>query len=160
MFRFSFLVLIIFLVLELALLIHVGGIIGVLPTLFFLAISFALGIALIRRAGTHASIVLQKHLHQGTVPGRELLDDVFLLLVGILFLLPGLMTDTVALLLVLPISRTVLRWAILTLLARKALASRSSAPHPKVIEGVFRQEPGDPEPPPDIPPLALPDKRP
>lgn len=141
MFRILLFVFIAFPILELALLIHVGEIIGALNTIFLLVASAAIGLALMRYAGLRTVGVVQQRLAQGKLPGFALLEGVQLLLAGVLFLLPGFTTDFIALLFVLPVSRTLLRWGIMALLTKTAKSGMHSvAVRSDVVEGEFRRE--------------------
>lgn len=140
-------ILIIVPILELTLLIQIGGIIGILPTLIFLVFSFIFGVALIRHAGLSTLVAMRQRLNQGILPAQELVNGAFLLVAGVLFLLPGFISDCVALLLILPGIRTLPRWAIITLWLMKIGKSHASATgFPEVVEGEYRQESQDNDP--------------
>ena len=129
-------------ILELTFLIQLGGIIGVLPTLIFLVLSFIIGIALIRYAGLSTLVAVQQRLNQGVLPAQELVNGVFLLVAGVLFLLPGFISDCLALLLILPGIRTLLRRVVVTpWMMKRGKTHASSTGFSEVVEGEFRQEP-------------------
>ena len=97
-----------------------------------------------RHAGLSTLIAVQKRLEQGEPPGQELLDGALKLLAGALFLVPGFMTDLIALLLLLPLSRILLRQAVMATLSRKAVQYSSTTAYSDIIEGECRQESGEP----------------
>ncbi|MDE0075322.1 MAG: FxsA family protein [Gammaproteobacteria bacterium] len=93
--------------LELFLLIRLGGAIGLLPTLSLCVLTGVAGAWLARREGLRALWSFQQRLARGGVPGRALMDGLCILLGGALLLTPGLLTDVVGFSLLLPPSR---RW--------------------------------------------------
>lgn len=93
--------------LELFLLIRLGGAIGLLPTLALCVLTGVAGAWLARREGLRALWSFQQRLARGGVPGRALMDGLCILLGGALLLTPGLLTDVVGFSLLLPPSR---RW--------------------------------------------------
>ena len=93
--------------LELFLLIRLGGAIGLLPTLSLCVLTGVAGAWLARREGLRALWSFQQRLARGGVPGRALMDGLCVLLGGALLLTPGLLTDVVGFSLLLPPSR---RW--------------------------------------------------
>lgn len=104
--RLAFLFVVVPLV-ELALLIQVGQVIGPGPTvLLVLATGFG-GAALARREGLRTLAAIQSEMAQGRVPGTALLDGAAILFGGALLLTPGVLTDFLGLSLLLPATR---RW--------------------------------------------------
>lgn len=93
--------------LELFLLIRLGGAIGLFPTLALCVLTGVAGAWLARREGLRALWSFQERLARGGVPGRALMDGLCILLGGALLLTPGLLTDVVGFSLLLPPSR---RW--------------------------------------------------
>ena len=93
--------------LELFLLIRLGGAIGLFPTLSLCVLTGVAGAWLARREGLRALWSFQERLARGGVPGRALMDGLCILLGGALLLTPGLLTDVVGFSLLLPPSR---RW--------------------------------------------------
>lgn len=93
--------------LELFLLIRLGGAIGLFPTLSLCVLTGVAGAWLARREGLRALWSFQGRLARGGVPGRALMDGLCVLLGGALLLTPGLLTDVVGFSLLLPLSR---RW--------------------------------------------------
>jgi UPF0716 protein FxsA len=88
--------------LELAIIIQVGDLIGAAPTiLLLLAVSLA-GAWLVRREGTRAWSRFTYALHSGRVPADEVLEGAMVLFGGALLLTPGFATDAIGLLLMVP----------------------------------------------------------
>ncbi|MFL1380390.1 MULTISPECIES: FxsA family protein [unclassified Nocardiopsis] len=96
---------------EVWLMIVVGGWIGVPWTLASLVALMVLGVAVLRRAGTKAFRDADEALRSGQQPRGGLLDPLMLMAGGILLVIPGYLTAAVGLLLVLPFTRPLLRWA-------------------------------------------------
>lgn len=96
---------------EVWLMIVVGGWIGVPWTLASLVALMILGVAVLRRAGTKAFRDADEALRSGEQPRGGLLDPLMLMAGGILLVIPGYLTAAVGLLLVLPFTRPLLRWA-------------------------------------------------
>jgi len=136
---------------EIYLLIKVGGIIGALPTVFMVVFTAVLGAWLLRIQG-FATLNRVKHtLAQGGIPAIEMLEGVVLLVSGALLLTPGFFTDAIGFLCLVPsLRRAMIRWMLgrfLTPLSGfgGAGSSRrgrhSSGQHgPNTIEGEYRRE--------------------
>jgi UPF0716 protein FxsA len=68
---------------------------------------------------------LQRSLHEGAAPTREVVDGFLLLLAGALLVPPGFITDVAGLLLLLPPVRVVVRtWLMRSLAKRTSVAVR------------------------------------
>src|SRR3989338_11524087 len=110
MFWYFFLLFTILPALELAVLIKVGTHIGVLNTLLLLFLTGIAGAALARMEGFYVLNQIQENLNRGIMPSSELLDGVMILAGGILLLTPGLITDTFGFLLLIPWTRTLIKF--------------------------------------------------
>src|SRR5262245_66202290 len=103
--------------LELLLLIKIGQGIGPLPTLALVISTALTGAFIISRQSLAVVSGTLEALSQGRAPLEPVLDGLFLLVAGALLLTPGLVTDLVALVLLIPpmrrsIARGVMRWAL------------------------------------------------
>lgn len=96
-------------VIELYLLVQVGGEIGVLPTIALVLFTGVAGAWLARTQGLEVLARIQLDLSRGVMPTDSLLDGACILIAGVLLLTPGFITDIFGLLLLLPMSRVVLR---------------------------------------------------
>lgn len=96
-------------VLEIAVIIQVGQVIGPWPTLILLVVESALGAWIVRREGGGAWRALNETLAAGRMPGRELADSALILVGGTLLLTPGFITDAAGFFLVIPPTRAVAR---------------------------------------------------
>lgn len=131
---------------EIALFILVGGWIGLWPTLALVVLAALAGGMILRHPG-----LTRAQLRRG--PGGNLLagvmpvaDEAARLLAGLLLILPGFLSDAVALLLLVP----PLRRAMIAALGRR-VAGQASAASATVIEGEFIDlddaHPDSPRPP-------------
>ncbi len=96
-------------VVELYVIVQVAGSIGVLETFGLLIVISALGAWLVRREGMGVLGRIQARLAQGTMPTNELIDGGLIMFAGALMLTPGFVTDVVALLLLFPPTRAMVR---------------------------------------------------
>ena len=87
---------------EIASLILVGRGIGVLATLLLVVLAAVLGAAILRRQGGDALRAMQGALQRGRDPRSSLLRGGFRLVAALLLIVPGFLSDAVALLLLLP----------------------------------------------------------
>lgn len=107
---------------DLALLVRLGGVIGFWPTVGIVVATGFAGSYLARREGLATWRRLQQTLGAGGLPGAELVDGVIILVSGALLLAPGVITDVAGLLGLLPFTRAPLRREILRRLKRRAAA--------------------------------------
>ncbi|MDA0788747.1 MAG: FxsA family protein [Proteobacteria bacterium] len=100
-------------IVEMLILIEVGGMIGALPTVALVVLTATVGIWLLRRQGIATLHRVQQKLHSGQIPETELLEGVMLLVGGALLLTPGFVTDAFGFICLLPGPRRPLaRWII------------------------------------------------
>jgi UPF0716 protein FxsA len=98
---------------ELYVIVQVAGGIGVLETIFLLIGISALGVWLTKVAGIGVLYRLQRTVREGRVPSLEIVDGALVLLAGALMIIPGFLSDGVAILLLLPPSRAAVRSVVL-----------------------------------------------
>ncbi len=108
---------------ELYVIIRVGHVIGILPTIALLLVESLLGGWLVRREGLRTWRALRTALGESRLPDRELADGALVLVGGTLLLAPGFLTDVVGFFLVLPPTRPLARRWLLRLTARRFLGS-------------------------------------
>ncbi|MGC6406340.1 FxsA family protein [Bisgaard Taxon 45] len=89
---------------ELSLLVWVGSNIGILSLILLLILSSLFGLFMIRARGWYTLLNVQKQLSQGEIPARALLKSGIWIVAGILFFIPGFLTDLIALFLLIPIT--------------------------------------------------------
>lgn len=94
---------------DLALLIWVGGRVGFWPTVGLIALTALAGSWLARRQGWSVLNRVQAKLASGALPGPELIDGLIILVSAALLLTPGILTDAVGFLGLLPPTRALIR---------------------------------------------------
>jgi UPF0716 protein FxsA len=94
---------------ELFLLVKLGTLIGIGATVLIVISTGVLGAWLARRQGLGVLRRLSEDLNEGRLPGDTLIDGLLILIAGALLLTPGLITDTIGFLLLVPQGRTVVR---------------------------------------------------
>lgn len=96
---------------EIYVLITLGRSMGVVPTIIVVFATALAGAALARLQGLATMLRIRETLDQGFMPAEELLDGLIILLAGMCLIMPGFLTDAVALLMLLPGPRNVFkRW--------------------------------------------------
>jgi len=96
-------------VLELTLLIHIGSLIGAANTILLLLLNGVIGIYIARMQGLQMVYRMQTSLNEGRLPSEELLTGVLIFFSGILLLIPGFITDIIGLLLLIPLTRNLIK---------------------------------------------------
>ncbi|GAB3381879.1 FxsA family protein [Spongiibacter taiwanensis] len=92
-------------VLEMWLLIKVGGVIGALPTVGLVLLTAVIGANLLRSQGFSTLTRAQQRLNSGELPATEMLEGIFLAVGGALLLTPGFVTDAIGFCCLLPALR-------------------------------------------------------
>jgi UPF0716 protein FxsA len=96
-------------IVELVLLIQLGQIVGLWPTVgLVIATGFA-GAYLTRLEGYRTYLAFQKEVMGGAIPSRSLMDGLSILVGGAFLLTPGLLTDVVGFSLLLPPTRRMIQ---------------------------------------------------
>jgi UPF0716 protein FxsA len=126
-------------VVEVAVLVAVGDAIGVLPTIGLLILASVVGVWLLRREGTRTLGAFRDAVRTRRPPHRELVDGVLIVAAGVLIVVPGFVSDVLALLLLLPPTRSLVRG--------RMLRSASRAPAPRRTGAVVEGEIVDERPP-------------
>lgn len=87
---------------EIALFIQVGGLIGLWPTLAIVVITAVVGTWLMKQQGLRAMNDLRRSMNELQDPSEPLANGAMILFSGALLLTPGFFTDTVGFLLLIP----------------------------------------------------------
>jgi UPF0716 protein FxsA len=97
--------------LELYILIKIGSRLGAFVTIGLVIFTALLGLLLARFEGLRTLHQIRQSLSQGIVPAEEMVDSVLIFVGGVLFVVPGVITDFAALVLLIPFTRTIFkRW--------------------------------------------------
>ncbi|UDW83832.1 FxsA family protein [Pasteurella canis] len=93
-----------FIYIELSLLVWIGSTIGILGLIILLILSSVFGLLMIRARGWYTLLNVQKQLSRGEIPTRSLLKSGIWIVAGILFFIPGFLTDLLGLALLMPMT--------------------------------------------------------
>lgn len=96
-------------VIELALLIKIGTIIGTLNTVLLVIFTAMLGAYLVKMEGIGVITRFQKNMYEGRFPAEEIFDGALILISGALLITPGVATDLMGFLLVIPATRLIIK---------------------------------------------------
>jgi UPF0716 protein FxsA len=95
--------------LEIGVLLLSGKTIGAIPTVLLIILTGVCGAWLAKRQGIETLRKAQHQMQSGQIPGETLIDGLCILAGGIFLLSPGFLSDIVGVLLLLPISRNLLK---------------------------------------------------
>jgi UPF0716 protein FxsA len=115
-------------IVEMWILIEVGGWIGALPTIALVVLTATLGLSLLKRQGLSTLMRARRKMDEGSIPASELVSGVMIAVGGALLLTPGFVTDAIGFALLIPQTR---QWLLLKLVDRY----RDKI----IIEGEFRR---------------------
>jgi UPF0716 protein FxsA len=151
--RVSLFLLLLFPLIELALLIKVGSIIGVGWTLFLIIASAFIGAALLRVAGVATAWRARERLARGELPEQEMLEGLLIAVGGVVLMLPGFISDILGILCLIPFTRRLLLSGVRRRIQEQALRQRAFADDPQaqsrgpqgpnVIEGEYERRDSD-----------------
>ncbi|MCG8325957.1 MAG: FxsA family protein [Thiotrichales bacterium] len=127
--------------LEIYLLLQVGGFIGAINTIALILLTALIGTLLLRQQGLATLLRVQQTLDQGQLPAGALVEGLMLLLAGALLLTPGFVTDLIGFLCLVPALRQELaNRVILWFIKHRESSQRHSS---GVIEGEFWDDDGN-----------------
>lgn len=90
---------------ELYLLIKLGSAIGGFNTILLVILTGFVGAWLARMEGINTMMKVRMHLQNNIMPAEELIDALIIFIAGLVLITPGLITDTLGLLLLWPVTR-------------------------------------------------------
>ncbi len=145
-------------IIEIAVLIKVGGALGLLPTLAIIIATALLGTFLLRQQGLSTLNKARNRLASGQLPAEQMMEGMLLVVGGVLLLTPGFVTDAFGLFCLFPLTR---QWLARRIAARsvafavggatvvdpRRAADGTSTPHKQsrsdVIEGSYQRHDDD-----------------
>ncbi|MFW6093100.1 MAG: FxsA family protein [Pseudomonadota bacterium] len=136
-------------IIEMYLLIRVGGYIGAWPTIVLVMLTAVVGVMLLRIQGFTTLTRGMARLQSGELPAREMVEGLLLAVSGALLLTPGFATDLFGFaMLIPPLRGAAARW----LLSRAVVDVRPGA-HPRrrgptIIEGEYHAHNDEDDEPP------------
>lgn len=96
-------------VVELAVFLQVAQWVGVWPAVFAVLAFSVFGVWVVKRAGVAGVRRTRTALQRGEIPTVEVADGLLVVFAGVLLIVPGFITDVVALLLLVPVVRSLVR---------------------------------------------------
>jgi UPF0716 protein FxsA len=120
---------------ELYLLVKLGSVVGVAPTVVLVVFTGVLGAWLARVQGLNVLRRLGADLAEGRLPADAVTDGLLILIAGAVLLTPGLLTDAMGFLLLIPKGRTAVRKVAVAWFER-----RFKPADPDVIDVEWRRE--------------------
>lgn len=111
---------------ELALLIQIGSLIGVWPTIAIVILTAVIGTSVLRYQGLQTLQRLNEAMARGEPPVGPVIDGVFLLMAGGFLITPGILTDSLGFaLLIPPVRHFIARWGAKKLFQRGSVHIRT-----------------------------------
>jgi len=105
MFRLLFVLFIIIPIIEISVLMQVGAVLGVWPTIAIVIFTAWLGAKYVRQQGLSTLNSVQTKMAQGQMPSDEIVTGLMLLVAGVFLVTPGFVTDFLGLSLLIPAVR-------------------------------------------------------
>lgn len=140
-------------IIELWLLIKVGSVIGVIPTIALVILTAVIGSQLVRHQGLGVMQRIREAQGRGEAPALPMLDGAALLLAGFMLLTPGFISDTFGFVLLVPKLRQRIARALLARVivmqpgvgnpvgdSGKARGRRRKSGNDSVIEGDYQRK--------------------
>lgn len=109
MLLYLFLLLIVLPLVEVLILVKIGMLTNIWVPIAIVVVTGIVGTALARREGWKVLERIQADVRQNRMPADSLLDGFCVLLAGLLFLLPGVLTDVVGIVLLIPPTRDLVK---------------------------------------------------
>jgi UPF0716 protein FxsA len=136
-------------IIEIAVFIQVGDWVGFGPAILLLILVSIVGVWVVKHQGTGVLRRMRTEIQAGRVPTAELIDGVLILAAGLLLLLPGFVSDILALLLLVPIVRHVPNTWVRKRAAVRVASRVGTAGATVVVRSRERRTPPEPPRPPD-----------
>ena len=102
-------------IVEMWILIEVGGWIGALPTFGLVVLTATIGLSLLKQQGLSTLMRARRKMDEGAIPASELVSGVMIAVGGALLLTPGFVTDALGFALLIPQTR---QWLLFKLIDR------------------------------------------
>lgn len=139
-FRLPVLLILLFPIAEIYTFVEIGGRLGGWQTVAWVIASAVVGMVLLRLHGITTMHRVQAAMRNGELPARAMFDGALLFFSAVLLIIPGFISDAMALLLLLP----PLRWLLMRAVMRRIVPfPQGHSPHYRrddTIEGEFRRE--------------------
>lgn len=106
MFQLLFILFVVIPIIEITVIMQVGALLGVWPTVAIVILSAWLGAKYVRQQGLATLQSVQTRMAQGEMPSGEIVTGLMLLVAGVLLVTPGFVTDILGLALLIPSVRS------------------------------------------------------
>ena len=113
--------------LELILLIEIGQLVGTLPTIGLIIFTGVLGAFLARRQGVKVLTRMRSEMQAGQLPTDPIFDGAIILIAGALLMTPGILTDALGFLCLIPATRRVMKRVIWSRIERAVRSGQITA---------------------------------
>ena len=110
---------------ELALLIEIGSRIGTINTLLLIVVTGVLGASLASRQGLAVLRQIQDETVRGQMPASAIVDGVIILVAGIVLMTPGILTDILGFLCLIPATRSLIKGRLWQMIERAVHNNRA-----------------------------------
>lgn len=131
-------------IIEVYLLIEVGGIIGAGWTILLIVLTAIIGVNLLRQQGISTLMRANQAMSQGQIPAMEMMEGIFLAVGGALLITPGFFTDVIGFICLLPFTRRgIIRSLLLNSTFRSSYSVHQetrSRDNSRTIEGEFHRD--------------------
>jgi UPF0716 protein FxsA len=115
---------------ELAILMEIGRRLGTLPTIALVVLTGALGAFLAKQQGLGVLRRIRADMQAGRMPGPAIVDGVLILLAGAVLITPGVLTDVVGFLCLVPATRAAIRASLWRAIERRVGDGRATIHNP------------------------------
>ncbi len=131
-------------IIEVYLLITVGGMIGAGWTILLVVATAVIGVNLLRQQGISTLMRANQVMSQGQIPAIEMMEGLFLAVGGALLITPGFFTDVIGFTCLLPFTRrAIIRTLLLNSTIKTSYTAHQQHKSPTdshTIEGEYRRE--------------------
>lgn len=95
-------------IVEMWVLIQVGGLIGAMPTIALVLLTAMIGLHLLKQQGVSTLMRANQKMAEGGLPAQEMAEGILLAIGGALLLTPGFFTDAIGFYCLIPVTRKLL----------------------------------------------------
>lgn len=137
MFRVLFILFVVIPIVEIAVLMQIGSLLGAWPTVAIVILTAWFGAKNVRQQGLSTMQSVQHKMHAGEMPSNEIITSFLLLVAGVLLITPGFITDAFGLLLLVPAVRNILLVNVQKHMATSASAKTFNGQGGRTFDGEY-----------------------